>query len=217
MALKGLIFDFNGTLVWDTPFHNRAFDIFLKKHNIFLTNEEKATRIHGKMNRDIMRGVFDRPLSDEEAVAFGVEKELIYQDLIAKDLHFAEGVEALFNTLKARNIPFTIATSSDITNIEFYFRELQLERWFSLQNIVFNDGTFNSKPEPDIFLKAATLLGLQPAETIVFEDSQAGIIAAERAGVGKIVIVNSNDDDYSAFSHQIINRFEELNLFAMGL
>ncbi len=211
MALKGLIFDFNGTLVWDTPYHNKAFDIFLERHGIFLTDEEKATKIHGKMNRDIMRCVFDRPLTDEEADAFGVEKELIYQDLIAADLHFADGVESLFDALKERNIPFTIATSSDMTNIAFYFRELQLERWFSLQSIVFNDGTFNSKPEPDIFLKAAALLRLQPEETIVFEDSIAGIRAAERANAGKIIIVNSNNDDYTGFTHTIIHHFHEFD------
>ena len=217
MALKGLIFDFNGTLVWDTPYHNKAFDIFLERHGIFLTDEEKATKIHGKMNRDIMCGVFDRPLTDEEADAFGVEKELIYQELIAADLHFADGVELLFDSLKARNIPFTIATSSDMTNIAFYFSELQLDRWFSLQSIVFNDGTFNSKPEPDIFLKAAALLNLQPEETIVFEDSIAGIRAAERAGAGKIIIVNSNNDDYTGYSHTIIRHFNEFDPATYGL
>ena len=47
MAIKGVIFDFNGTLFFDTHLHNQAWDIFLKKHSFVLTDEEKNLKIHG--------------------------------------------------------------------------------------------------------------------------------------------------------------------------
>lgn len=47
MTFKGAIFDFNGTLFWDTPFHDKAFDIFLEKRGLHLTDEEKRVKIHG--------------------------------------------------------------------------------------------------------------------------------------------------------------------------
>jgi beta-phosphoglucomutase-like phosphatase (HAD superfamily) len=58
-------------------------------------------------------------------------------------------------------------------------------------------------------------LGLKECETLVFEDSISGIIAAENAKVAKIIIVNSNDDDYSRWDYQKIKNFKEvdLNLF----
>ena len=211
MKYKGLVFDFNGTLVWDTPYHNRAFDIFLEKHNIHLTDQEKTIKIHGKTNPDIMRGIFERGLSNEEIHVFSIEKETIYQNLVINDLHFADGAEDLFNFLKQNKIPFCIATSSDFFNVEFYFRQLNLQRWFSVDNVIYNDGTLKGKPEPDIFLGAAERMQLSSDELVIFEDSKAGVLAAERAGAGKIYIVNSIDDDFSTHNHEIIYSFDQVD------
>lgn len=216
MTYKAVIFDFNGTLVWDTPHHNKAFDIFLDKHNIQLTDEEKTIKIHGKTNPDIMRGIFERELSAQEIEDFSVEKESIYQDLIREELHFADGVVDLFEFLKQKQIPFTIATSADFFNVDFYFREMKLDRWFDRAKVAYNDGDIAGKPAPDIFLKAARLLNINPNDLIIFEDSKAGIRAAENAGAGKVMIVNSiNDPELRSFGHEIINHFSEVdrNLF----
>lgn len=209
MKFKGVVFDFNGTLLWDTKYHNQAFDLFLEQHNIVLTDEEKSVKIYGKSNADIMRDIFGRPLTDLEIKEFSIEKELIYQELIVDNLHFAEGAEDLFEYLKAHNIPFCIATSSDFLNVEFYFREMQLERWFSPEWVLFNDGTLKGKPEPDLFLKAADRLQLNTSELVIFEDSKAGIKAAENAGAGKIYIVNSMNDDFSDFEHEVLYNFNQ--------
>jgi len=218
MAFKGLVFDFNGTLVWDTPYHNRAFDIFLEKHGISLSDEEKSVKIYGKTNEDIMRGLFDRNLTPTEIYDFSIEKETIYQRLIIDDLRFAPGAEDLFDDLKLKAIPFTIATSADIFNVDFYYREMKLERWFDRKKVVYNDGTLKGKPEPDIFLRAARRLQLSPAELIIFEDSKAGIKAAERAGVGKIYIVDSVvDTELKLLGHEMITHFNQVDrsLFAL--
>lgn len=217
MKFKGVVFDFNGTLLWDTKYHNQAFDLFLEQHNIVLTDEEKSVKIYGKSNADIMRDVFDRTLTDAEVKEFSIEKELIYQHLIVNNLHFAEGAEELFEYLKAHNIPFCIATSSDFLNVEFYFREMQLERWFSPEWVLFNDGTLKGKPEPDLFLKAADRLQLNTSELVIFEDSKAGIKAAENAGAGKIYIVNSMNDDFSDFEHEVIFNFNQTDKSLFGI
>jgi len=217
MKFKGVVFDFNGTLLWDTKYHNQAFDLFLEQHNIVLTDEEKSVKIYGKSNADIMRDVFDRTLTDVEVKEFSIEKELIYQDLIVNNLHFAEGAEELFEYLKAHNIPFCIATSSDFLNVEFYFGEMQLERWFSPEWVLFNDGTLKGKPEPDLFLKAADRLQLNTSELVIFEDSKAGIKAAENAGAGKIYIVNSMNDDFSDFEHEVIFNFNQTDKSLFGI
>ncbi len=216
MKFKGVVFDFNGTLLWDTQYHNRAFDIFLEQHNIVLTDEEKSVKIYGKSNADIMREIFDRQLTESEIKEFSIDKELIYQDLIVDHLHFAEGAEELFEYLKLNNIPFCIATSSDFINVEFYFREMHLERWFSPQWVLFNDGTLKGKPEPDLFLRAAERLQLNTADLVIFEDSKAGIKAAENAGAGKIYIINSVNDDFSTFEHEVIYSFNQVEKSLFG-
>lgn len=207
MTYKAAIFDFNGTLFWDTAFHDQAFDIFLEKYGVRLTDEEKRVKIHGKGNPDIMRSILGAGLTDAEVDKMAQEKELIYRQLCVNDMPFAPGAEALFNFLKTEGILMTIATSSGIENVDFYFEHMQLGRWFDMEKLAYNDGTFRGKPHPDVFQVAARKLNLEPQETVVFEDSVAGILSAEAAEAGKIYIVNSYGENYSRFSHDIITDF----------
>lgn len=211
MTYKGAIFDYNGTLFWDTVFHDRAFDLFLEKHNVQLTDEEKRVKIHGKPNVDIMRGIFGNHLSKAEATAMGLEKEAIYRELCVNDLKFAPGAEDLFNFLKANHVAMTIATSSGIENISFYFEKMGLSRWFDIEKAAYDNGTFRGKPHPDVFQAAAEKLGLKPEETVMFEDSVAGILSAQNAGAGKVYIVNSYGENYSRFTHEIITDFNQVD------
>lgn len=207
MTYKAAIFDFNGTLFWDTAFHDQAFDIFLEKYGVRLTDEEKRVKIHGKGNPDIMRSILGAGLTDAEVDKMAQEKELIYRQLCVNDMPFAPGAEDLFNFLKTDGILMTIATSSGIENVDFYFEHMQLGRWFDMEKLAYNDGTFRGKPHPDVFQVAARKLNLEPQETVVFEDSVAGILSAEAAEAGKIYIVNSYGENYSRFSHDIITDF----------
>jgi len=218
MTFKAAIFDFNGTIFWDTSFHNEAFDIFLERHGIALTDAEKRVKIHGKPNPDIMRGIFGAGLTDKEVQLLAQEKELIYRDLCVNDLHFAPGAEDLFGFLTNADISMTIATSAGIENIDFYFEHMDLDRWFSLEKVAYNDGSYRGKPHPDVFQVAAAKLNLLPQESIIFEDSVPGIIAAERAGAGKIYIVNSYQENYNRFPYEVITHFDsvERKLFAKG-
>ena len=208
---KGAIFDFNGTLFWDTAFHDRAFDIFLEKHGVQLTDEEKRVKIHGQTNPDIMRGIFGNHLTEQQIQDYSQVKELIYRQLCINDLKLASGAEELFDFFKAKGIPFTIATSAGIENVSFYFENMHLDRWFSLDKVVYNNGTFRGKPHPDVFINAAGKLDLLPEQTVIFEDSVPGIEAAENAGAGKIYIVNSYGENYSRFSHNIITDFSQVD------
>jgi len=211
MTFKAAIFDFNGTLFWDNAFHDQAFDIMLAKHGVSLTADEKRIKIHGKTNPIILRGIFGEQLSDWDVEEMGQDKESIYRELCANDLKFAPGAVDLFNYLLAHNIPMTIATSSGIENLDFYFQQMHLNHWFSIEKVAYDDGTFRGKPHPDVFLAAAAKLQLHPNDTIIFEDSFAGIQAAEAAGAGKIMIVNSYNENYSKFSHEVITDFNQVN------
>jgi beta-phosphoglucomutase-like phosphatase (HAD superfamily) len=168
MNYKGAIFDFNGTLFWDTAFHDLAFDIFLEKHGVQLSDEEKRVKIHGQTNPDIMLGIFGNNLTEKEISDYSQDKEAIYRQLCKNDLKFAPGAEDLFDFLQEKEIPFTIATSAGIENVSFYFENMNLNRWFSLNKTIYNNGTFNGKPQPDVFLAAALKLDLPPSETVIF-------------------------------------------------
>ena len=212
MTIKGVIFDFNGTLYWDTELHNVAWDLFLEKNRIFLSDEEKNTRIHGKNNIDILKSLFTRELSLKDIDEMSIEKEDIYQSLCLKHkLRLAPGSVSFFKFLTKNRIPYTIATAADLYNVDFYFKHLDLGFYFDKSKVIYSDGTFKSKPDPEIFRKAMTVLGLKEGEVLIFEDSTSGIEGAENAKVKKIIIVNSTNNDYSNWNHQVINSFAEVD------
>jgi beta-phosphoglucomutase len=213
MGIKGVIFDFNGTLFWDTHIHNRAWDLFLEKNKISLSDREKNEKIHGKNNKDILNLLFSNQLSDKEIDNLSAEKEKIYQEMcLQTDMRLAPGANEFLNFLTGLNIPFTIATASGPENVDFYFKHLRLNYFFDRSKVIFNDGNSLSKPHPQIFQKAMSILGLYSHETLVFEDSISGIKAAENAEVAEIIIVNSNNDDYSNWNYQKIKNFREVDI-----
>lgn len=212
MIYTAVIFDFNGTLLWDTPYHDQAWDVFLHKHGIKLSVAEKAQKIHGKPNRDIFKSLFESDLSEAEIHEMTQEKEKLYRDICQRlELNLAPGADDFIGFLNSNKIPFAIATSSGWENVSFYIEKMKLEKWIPLENIIFDNGSFRGKPHPDIFLKAMEKLQQAPENVVIFEDSPTGLKAAENAKAGKIIIVDSAEGDYDNFSHEKINHFNQVD------
>jgi len=214
-ATRAVIFDFNGTLFWDTAFHVRAFEIFAERYRDGrhgslaarkLTDSDMTEHIMGRSNDLIMKFIFNQELSKEQIAVLADEKEAIYRDLCRGQVRLASGATELFDRLKEAAIPFTIASSADRVNIDFYYEQLPLSRWIDRRLVVYNDGTLRGKPHPDLFLRAAERLGVDIASTTIFEDSAAGIEAAENAGAGQVVVVAEQPSAYSG-RHAVVSDF----------
>ncbi len=211
MKWNGFIFDFNGTLFWDTPFHNESWDVILGRYGLTVTEEELFRHIHGRTNADIYAYLFPGESSGEEADAFAEEKEAIYRDICLKHgMQLAPGAERLLDELKEHGIPRNIATASGKTNIDFFIEQFRLDRWFDPQAISYDDGTVPGKPSPDIFLRGIERIGIKVEEVVIFEDSHAGIRAATAACPRQVVIVDSNRDNYSDWNYPVIRSYDEL-------
>lgn len=193
--MKGVIFDFNGTMFLDSPLHERAWiDMAKRLRKEPLTIEEFYVNLQGRTNLQIISYLLGRNPSDSELSEITETKELLYRTRCkAPDgLHaLAPGVAEFLDKLKSTDVPFTIATGSYRPNVEFYFSHLNLGRWFNINNVIYDDGTYPGKPAPDIFIKASEKIGIKPADCLVFEDSYAGIRSAVGAGIGRIVTVES--------------------------
>ncbi len=213
MHFSGVVFDFNGTLFWDTSLHNRAWDVFLTRHDLFLSDEDKFRWMHGKNNSDLLQSLFHNTLTETQVSDYIMEKESLYQELcLETDMQLAPGLTDFLNFLKNNNIPFTIATASGKENLDFYFKYLPLDRWFEYDKVVYNNGKIKGKPDPQIYELAMQIIDRKPEEVIVFEDAVAGLQAAKNAKAGKIIVVNSNDDDYSDWKDcQIIKSFDQVD------
>lgn len=191
--IKGLLFDFNGTLFFDSKLHIEAFRQYFTQHGKEApTDEFVVYNIFGKSNSRIYTENFSPDASEEECAAFAKAKEDIYKDFCLSRpeiMKLADGASEMLDYLKENGIPYAMATGSDIHNVNFYIKHLEIGKWFGEDNTVCFDGTFKGKPEPDSYLLAAKKIGLSAEECIVFEDGTSGIISAQRAKAGAIIAV----------------------------
>lgn len=193
--MKGIIFDFNGTLYWDSQLHYDAWREYSKLLRGYeFSDEEMRDKMFGHTNEDIIEYAIGKKPNKEMVEKYGKEKEALYRKrclLDPENFKLAPGAIEFLDYLKENNIPRTIATMSEWDNVEFYIKEFRLEKWFDLDKIVYSDGTIPGKPAPDIFQIAAKKIGLHPAECVVIEDAIAGIRSAQGAGIGKIIAIAS--------------------------
>ncbi|MBR2354411.1 MAG: HAD family phosphatase [Clostridia bacterium] len=189
--IRGILFDFNGTLFFDSEMHMEAFRQCSASRQMPIPTVDKMVRnFFGRTNSTICREQYNPQATDKELVAFAEEKETYYRAACLADpkgMHLVEGAEELLNYLKEHQIPYGLATGSEEGNLAFYREHLSLDRWFTPKNTVYDDHTFQGKPAPDIYIKAAKKIGLSPEECIVFEDGTSGMLSALRAGVGAVI------------------------------
>ena len=221
MKIKGIIFDFNVTLLSDSDKHEKAWRIFAKEFcNKEITDEEFEKNIHGVVNKKALEYLYEKSLSTEEVLSLEQEKEKIYRRLVMEDIpnfRLVPGAAELLDYICSENIPHTIATASEIINLEFYIKSFSLEKWFDTKKIIYNDNTFPGKPDPAIYIKAAETIGVHPENCLVFEDSKAGLTAAYKAGIGKIIAVASTSEEREKAEKvsgvsEIINNFYDFDI-----
>jgi len=217
--MQGIIFDFNGTLFFDSHLHYEAWRIYSKKlRGYAFTDEEMRNNMFGRTNADIIEYATGKKPDKETVEKLAGEKEAMYRRMCLKDRKncvLAPGAEKFLDFLKENNIKRTIATMSEWDNVEFYIDEFKLAKWFDLDKIVYSNGKIPGKPNPDIYLTAAKNLGLNPKDCAVVEDALSGINAANAAGIGKIIAIASVESDnfYKKIPcvSQIIHNFDEID------
>lgn len=216
---KGIIFDFNGTLFFDSEKHLETWREFSKRLRPYaFTDEEMREYMFGRTNEDIIAYLIGKKPEPELVENLATEKEALYRDMCRNDKEntvLAPGAIDFLNFLKENNVPMTIATMSEKDNVDFYIEQFNLAKWFDLDKIVYSDGTLKGKPAPDIYLKAANILNLKPKDCIVVEDAISGIESARAAGIGKIIAIASMEsvDLYKKIPcvKQIIKTFHEID------
>ena len=186
---RGFIFDLDGTLVANMPLHEEAFRLFTDKHGLPRLTGEMRARLDGKRNRDIFPILFGGALAPEVLAAYADEKEALYRDLSKGRLVALPGLTRLLDALERRGLPTALATSAPLENVTHTLKELGLTG--RLTRIVRSDTMERGKPHPDVFLAAAQLIEIAPADCVAFEDAPAGILAARAAGMHCVALTTS--------------------------
>jgi len=224
MKLRGVVFDFNGVLLWDTHLHEQAWQLFSERlRGYAFTAEEMDLHVHGRNNKHTLTYLSGgRELTVAELNSLIEQKERTYHELAitAGDQYcFSPGALALLEKLQQLQIPFTIATASPKLNVDFYYHQLDLGRWFDQDKLIFDDGSRPGKPEPALFLAAAEKINVPFNHCLLIEDSFSGLEAARRGGAGYIVALGPKEkhDRLRAAEgvNQVISQLDELDVSAL--
>jgi HAD superfamily hydrolase (TIGR01509 family) len=174
-----LIFDMDGVLIESTAIHTQAWIEYLRRLDI--PSDGILERMHGKRNDQIVRDIWNDSLSAEEVFAHGAAKERLYRELMAPELEsrLVPGVREFL--AGSSGVPRAVASNAEPANLEFVLQGAGLGRHFSVR--IDGQQATHPKPDPEVFLLAAERLGVRPGACIVFEDSEAGVEAARRAGM----------------------------------
>ena len=191
MKYSALIFDMDGTLVHNKPIHNQAWHDTLAEAGVHIDMDEFNRSTTGKKAAEILRMNLGAQLSDAEVAYWGERKEALYRERFACCREPLPGLLHLLEQAHTLGIPMAVASAASPDNIPFILDELDLRRYF--QAVVGGHDVQHGKPHPEIFLKSAQILGVEPARCLVFEDALGGIEAARRAGMDAVMICTTID------------------------
>lgn len=181
---KGIIFDLDGVIVSTDKFHYQAWKKIADKMGIEF-NEKINERLRGVSRMDSLEIILEKykgaPLSVEKKKELAQEKNEYYVELL-KTMDRCDVSEEVVDTLKSlRRKGYYLAVGSSSKNAKIILRQTRIQDLFDKVS----DGTniTKSKPDPEVFLKAAEFIRIPPKECAVVEDARAGIDAAKSAGM----------------------------------
>lgn len=200
---KAVIFDMDGVLIDSEPLHFESDKLTFREFGLEVT-DSVLNNFVGVSNSEMwekLRIDFDIAAPVQEIL----EKQAVHKmRLFSGDaLKPVEGVSELLTFLKDNNVATGLASSSPVDFIMHILGGLHITEYFKA--VVSGEEVNQGKPEPDIFLKAAELLGIAPEDCIVIEDSGHGIAAAKKAGMRSIAYRNPNSgsQDLSASDYVV--------------
>jgi len=184
--IRAVIFDMDGLMLDTEPIYKVAWQAASAELGYVLDNAFYA-RFVGRPNHDC-----ERDLVEQFGPAFPLERfrarwpELWKTEAAARGIRRKDGLLELLEFLERRGIPIAVATSTEAGDAAFTLRSAELDGCFRI--VVTGDEVAHGKPAPDIYLEAARRLGIDPAACLALEDSEAGILAASRAGMVALLI-----------------------------
>lgn len=207
-AIQSAIFDLDGTILDNNPYHLKSWIQYLKDKNITISQREYNENMSGRKNKDVLEYVFKRKLSDEEVKKYSYEKEAVYRRLYEPHFKEISGFTRLLNHLKEKNIKLAIATSGIQPNIEFMFTHLPVRHYF--EEVVKGADVREGKPDPEIYLLTAKRLKVSPAHSLVFEDSIPGIESGKAAGMLVTALTTTHKKQELSIADFVIDDFNDL-------
>nr|WP_321486022.1 HAD family phosphatase [uncultured Draconibacterium sp.] len=209
-SIKALIFDMDGVLVDSEPFHIEIEKRMFRKMGLDISDEEHAGYM-GTATDVMWRSIIEKrnlTLNVDEMTRLTVQAGIPFFKSLEK-IEPMPGLEKLLKRLSGAEIPMAVASSSDAETVQIITEKSGLRKYF--RYTISSSEVGKSKPEPDVFLHAAKLLGEKPANCLVIEDSKNGIKAAKTAGMFCVAYSGAaSDSQDQTQADKIVSDYQEL-------
>lgn len=204
MPTSAIVFDFNGTLSDDEPVLCEIFTHLFAEHGKPMSAQEYFDRLAGLSDPEIVRTWLGEEHPDVQAVID--ERVERYRAAVADGSSVHEHVREAVR-YAAERVPVAICSGAARAEIEPVVEAAGLTSCFSA--VVTSDDVVHGKPDPEGYAKALVLLGIDPAQAVVVEDTEAGIASARAAGVGRVLGVRGTLEPHRlARADELIDRLD---------
>ena len=196
--IKAVIFDLDGVIVSTDDCHYRAWKKMADEEGIYFDREinNRLRGVSRMASLEIVLEKANREYSEKEKQEMAERKNNYYKELICEltPNDILPGAIETLEQLKENGIKIAIGSSSKNTPI--ILKQIGLDNYFD----AVSDGNniTHSKPDPEVFLKAAEMLGIAPEDCMIVEDADAGIEAGKRADMKTLAVQGANGADFKA-------------------
>lgn len=210
--VRGVIFDLDGVIVDSEPLHTQAWQELFDQMGYGRNHGVDFAQYYGKSDLALALDFCARhkpPWPLDQMLAW---KQARLIELLRRQGRLYDGLPELVAKL-ARRYRLAIASGSAQPVIDAVLQLGGLDRFFAAR--ASSTEVPRGKPAPDVFLRAAQLLGLAPGDCVVVEDAPAGIEGARAAGMQVIAIANSLPPDRLAAADRVVRNYSEIERFLL--
>ncbi len=209
MSQIAVIFDMDGVIAHTNPTHLIAWRDYLKQNNIEALDQDLIENMFGRSNTYILEHFFNRKMEREEIERRQWEKEALFRELYEPIAQPLNGLLRFLDDLKANNVKTGIATSAPYENLAMMLRQVPLQD--KMESLLAWENVVNHKPAPDVYLQSFENVGALPQHSIVFEDSNSGILAGLASGAKVVGVLTSHSIDELPPCHAYIDDYENVD------
>ena len=194
---KAIIFDMDGVISDTQQFHAEVESEILKRFEISMSPDEITYQYAGVSDEEMFAEIFEKHsivVDDIQAVIF--DKWEVMKEIAAGRVVAIPHAIDLITSFHRNGFKLAVASSSTLSFINYVVDSLSIRNMFDA--LVSAQEVTNGKPAPDIFLKAAKRLDVDPAFWVVIEDGRSGMIGARLAGMKSIGLVSNPKGDWPA-------------------